>query len=107
MSPTPSLSLCLYVAGTSPKSILAINNLKKICDEHIPVNYELEVVDLTVDPSKATGAHIHVLPTLVRQHPKPVKKVVGDLSNIQEVLIEFDLQPQEAPGSKDERTPSV
>ncbi len=92
-TPTPSLSLCLYVAGTSPKSVLALSNLKKICEQHIPVKYELEVVDLSQDPSQAVGYQINVLPTLVRKHPKPVKKVVGDLSNVQEVLLEIGLKP--------------
>ena len=89
----PSLQLCLYVAGTSPKSVLALSNLKKICQEHIREGYELEVVDLTEDPSQAVGYQIQALPTLVRKHPQPVKKVVGDLSNVQEVLVEIGLQP--------------
>jgi circadian clock protein KaiB len=93
MNQAPSLSLCLYVAGTSPKSILALSNLKKICEQHIPVKYELEVVDMTEDPSQAVGYQIQVLPTLVRKHPMPVKKVVGDLSNVQEVLLEIGVQP--------------
>jgi circadian clock protein KaiB len=89
----PSLQLCLYVAGTSPKSVLALSNLKKICQDHIREGYELEVVDLTEDPSQAVGYQIQALPTLVRKHPQPVKKVVGDLSNVQEVLVEIGLRP--------------
>lgn len=93
MKSSSPLSLCLYVAGTSPKSILALSNLKKICEQHIPIKYELEVVDLTQDPSQAVGYQIQVLPTLVRKHPEPVKKVVGDLSNVKEVLLEIGLHP--------------
>lgn len=91
MNTTP-LSLCLYVAGTSPKSIAAVCNLKKICKDHLRDAYELEIVDLTENPSLAMGYQIQVLPTLVRKHPEPVKKVVGDLSNVQEVLLGIGVQ---------------
>nr|WP_255539522.1 circadian clock KaiB family protein [Polynucleobacter sp. JS-Safj-400b-B2] len=81
----------LYVAGQTPKSIMALSNLKKICDAHIGDPYELEVVDLLENPKLSEEDEILAIPTLVRKHPKPVKKVVGDLSNIEEVLAQISL----------------
>lgn len=88
---TSILKLRLYVAGQTPKSIMALSNLKKICDAHIGDPYELEVVDLLENPKLSEEDEILAIPTLVRKHPKPVKKVVGDLSNIEEVLAQISL----------------
>ncbi|MDO8692704.1 MAG: circadian clock KaiB family protein [Sheuella sp.] len=85
------LKLRLYVAGQTPKSIMALSNLKKICDAHIGDAYELEVVDLLENPKLSEEDEILAIPTLVRKHPKPVKKIVGDLSNIEEVLAQIIL----------------
>ena len=83
------LKLRLYVAGQTPKSILALTNIKKICDSHLQHNYELEVVDLLLDPKRSEEDHIVAIPTLVRKHPVPIKKVVGDLSNVHNVLVQL------------------
>ncbi len=83
------LKLRLYVAGQTPKSILALTNIKKICDSHLHHNYELEVVDLLLDPKRSEEDHIVAIPTLVRKHPIPIKKVVGDLSNVHNVLVQL------------------
>jgi len=81
------------VSGTLRKAFLSLRNLENICQDHIRECYEWEVVDLTEDPSQAVGYQIQALPTLLRKHPQPVKKVVGDLSNVQEVLVEIGLRP--------------
>lgn len=85
--------LRLYVAGQSPKSITAFANLKKICEEHIKGKYQIEVIDLLKNPQLAKGDQIIAIPTLVRKLPVPIRKIIGDLSNIERVLIGLDLQP--------------
>ena len=85
--------LRLYVAGQTPKSISAFTNLKKICDEHLKGRYELEIVDLLHKPQLARGDQILAIPTLVRRLPEPVKKIIGDLSNTERVLVGLDLRP--------------
>ncbi|HEX2339043.1 MAG TPA: circadian clock KaiB family protein [Vicinamibacterales bacterium] len=85
--------LRLYVAGQTPKSISAFTNLKKICDEHLKGRYELEIIDLLQKPQLARGDRILAVPTLVRRLPEPVKKIVGDLSNTERVLVGLDLRP--------------
>ncbi len=87
--------LRLYVAGQTPKSIAALNNLKKLCEEHLAGRYEIEIVDLMENPSMARNDQIVALPTLVRQLPPPVKKIIGDLSNTERVLVGLDLIPIE------------
>lgn len=84
--------LRLYVAGQSPKSITAFANLKKICDEHLEGKYRIEVIDLLVNPQLAKGDQILALPTLVRKLPEPIKKIIGDLSNIDRVLVGLDIK---------------
>lgn len=85
--------LRLYVAGQTPKSLTAFANLKKICDEHLKGRYELEIIDLLQKPQLARGDQILAIPTLVRRLPEPVKKVIGDLSNTERVLVGLDLRP--------------
>lgn len=85
--------LRLYVAGQTPKSMLAFANLKKICEEHLKGQYSIEVVDLLENPTLARGDQILAIPTLVRKLPQPVRKIIGDLSNTERVLIGLDLLP--------------
>jgi circadian clock protein KaiB len=85
-------NLRLYVAGQTPKSIAAFGNLKRICDEYLKDRYTLEVVDLMKNPQLAQGDQILALPTLVRKIPAPIKKIIGDLSNTQRVLIGIELR---------------
>jgi circadian clock protein KaiB len=85
--------LRLYVAGQTPKSLAAFANLKKICEEHLAGQYQIEVVDLTANPSMARQDQILALPTLVRQLPPPVKKIIGDLSNKERVLVGLEIEP--------------
>jgi circadian clock protein KaiB len=88
-----SWQLRLYVAGQTPKSITAFDNLKKICAEHLEGKYSLEVIDLLVNPKLAKGDQILAVPTLVRKLPEPVKKIIGDLSNTERVLVGLDIKP--------------
>jgi circadian clock protein KaiB len=83
--------LRLYVAGQTPKSLTAFSNLKKICEEHLKGKYIIEVVDLTKNPELAKRDQIIALPTLVKQLPPPVKKIIGDLSNTEKVLVGLEL----------------
>jgi circadian clock protein KaiB len=84
--------LRLYVAGQTPKSILAFRNLKQICEEHLQGRYELEIIDLVENPQLARGDQILAVPTLVRRLPEPIKKIIGDLSNTERVLVGLDLR---------------
>ena len=83
--------LRLYVAGQTPKSVQAFRNLKQICEEHLQGRYEIEVIDLLENPQLASGDQILALPTLVRRLPEPIKKIIGDLSNTERVLVGLDL----------------
>lgn len=85
--------LRLYVAGQTPKSIAAFDNLKRICSEHLEGKYSIEVIDLLVNPQLAKGDQILAIPTLVRKLPEPVKKIIGDLSNTDRVLVGLDIKP--------------
>jgi circadian clock protein KaiB len=85
--------LRLYVAGQTPKSLTAFANLKRICAEHLEGKYHLEVIDLLVSPQLAKGDQILAIPTLVRHLPEPVKKIIGDLSNTERVLVGLDIKP--------------
>lgn len=84
-------NLRLYVAGQTPKSLTAFANLKRMCEEHLADKYEIEVIDLTQQPHLAMSDQIVALPTLVRRLPAPIKRVVGDLSNSDRVLVGMDL----------------
>jgi circadian clock protein KaiB len=86
--------LRLYVAGQTPKSTLAVTNLKQICEAHLQGHYELEIIDLLVNPQLARGDQILAVPTLVRRLPAPIKKIIGDLSNTERVLVGLDLVRQ-------------
>jgi len=90
--------LRLYVAGQSPKSIAAFANLKKLCEEHLPGRYSIEVVDLLVNPQLAAGDQILAIPTLVRKLPEPLRKIVGDLSNTERTLVGLQLRPANPQG---------
>lgn len=87
-------NLRLYIAGQTPKSVAALANLRRICDEHMNGEYEVEVIDLMENPHLAQKDQIVAIPTLVRQLPEPLKRIIGDLSNTQRVLIGLDLQPR-------------
>jgi circadian clock protein KaiB len=91
--PVPYL-LRLYVAGQTPRCVTAFANLKKICEEHLQGQYEIEVIDLLENPKLAQGDQILAVPTLVRKLPEPVRKIIGDLSNTERVLVGLDLQPR-------------
>lgn len=85
--------LRLYVAGQTPKSLIAFANLNKICEEHLKGRYEIEVIDLLVNPTLAKDDQILALPTLVRKLPEPMKKIIGDLSNTERILVGLDIRP--------------
>jgi len=85
--------LRLYVAGQTPKSLAAFANLKQICEIHLKGRYRLEVIDLVENPQLSKGDQILALPTLVRKLPEPVRKIIGDLSNTERVLVGLDLRP--------------
>ena len=85
--------LRLYVAGQTPRSLQALNNLRKICEEHLAGNYRVEIIDLLQTPQLAAGDQILAIPTLVRTVPKPARKIIGDLSNVEKVLVGLDVRP--------------
>ncbi len=85
--------LRLYVAGQTPKCMTAFANLKRLCEEHLAGKYTIELVDLLTDPKLARGDQILAIPTLVRKLPEPVRKIIGDLSNTERVLVGLDLRP--------------
>jgi len=86
-------ALRLYVAGQTPKSVAALANLKRICETHLAGEYSIEVIDLTKNPALAAGDQILAVPTLVRRFPEPIRKIIGDLSNEERVLVGLDVQP--------------
>jgi circadian clock protein KaiB len=85
-------NLRLYVAGQTPKSIAAFSNLKRVCEEHLAGRYSIEVIDLLKNPQLAQGDEIIAIPTLVRSLPEPVRKIIGDLSNTERVLVGLQLR---------------
>ncbi len=85
--------LRLYVAGQTPKSIAAFANIKRLCEEHLAGRYEIEIVDLLVNPQLAAGDQIIAIPTLVRKLPEPLRKIVGDLRDTERVLVGLQLRP--------------
>jgi circadian clock protein KaiB len=87
--------LRLYVTGSTGRSLRAVHNLKKICEEHLP-DYDLEVIDIYKDPAAAREAQVIAAPTLVRKLPLPIRKFVGDLSNTQKVLVGLDLYKRQS-----------
>ena len=86
--------LRLYTAGQTPRSIAALANLREICEEHLAGRYTIEVIDLLERPQLAQGEQIVAIPTLVRHLPPPMRKIIGDLSNTERVLIGLDIQPR-------------
>jgi circadian clock protein KaiB len=84
-------NLRLYIAGDSPKSRTALANLKKLCEQHLSGNYQLEVIDLLKNPELAKAHQILAIPTLVRKLPEPIKRVIGDLSDADKALVTLDL----------------
>jgi circadian clock protein KaiB len=84
--------LRLYVAGQTPKSIAAFANLKAICENHMAGKYQIEIIDLLKNPALARGDQILAIPTLVRQLPQPIRKIIGDLSDTERVLVGLDLR---------------
>ena len=86
--------LRLYVAGQTPKSLAAFANLKKICEEHLAGQYHIEVIDLLKKPQLASGDQILAIPTLVRKLPAPIRKIIGDLSDTERVLVGLNLREQ-------------
>jgi circadian clock protein KaiB len=85
--------LKLYVAGQTAKSIVALDNLRRICETHLAGRFHIEVIDLMVNPQLAAGDQILAVPTLVRRVPVPIRKIIGDLSNEERVLVGLDIQP--------------
>jgi circadian clock protein KaiB len=85
--------LRLYVAGKTPKSVTALDNLKRYCEEHLKDQYVIEVIDLLVQPQLAEGDQIFAIPTLVRKVPVPIRKIIGDLSNEEKVLVGLNIRP--------------
>ena len=85
--------LLLYIAGQTPKSIKALSNLKKYAEEHLKGIYSIEIIDLLVNPQLAEGDQILAVPTLVRRFPEPIRKIIGDLSNEERVLIGLNIKP--------------
>lgn len=88
--------LRLYVAGQSAKSVTAYANLKKLCEEHLPGKYSIEIIDLLETPQLAKGDQIVAIPTLVRKLPEPIRKIIGDLSNTEKTLVGLQLRPRGA-----------
>ncbi|GAA4740528.1 circadian clock KaiB family protein [Flavisolibacter ginsenosidimutans] len=85
--------LRLYIAGNTAKSVTALANLKKYCEEHMEGQYTIEVIDLLVHPQLAAGDQIFAIPTLVRKVPVPIRKIIGDLSNEEKVLVGLNIRP--------------
>lgn len=92
-SPIRKHVLCLYVAGETVRSATALANLKEICKSHLPPGYQIKVIDLLKNPRLARDHQILALPTLVRQLPGPIRKIIGDLSNTERVLVGLDIKP--------------
>ncbi len=90
--PGESWELRLYIAGETQRAVAALTNLKKICEEHLNSKYRIEVIDLLKNPKLAKGDQILAVPTLVRKLPVPVRKIIGDLSNTERVLVGLDLR---------------
>jgi circadian clock protein KaiB len=90
----PEWDLRLYVAGQTPKSLTAFANLKRLCEEHLQGKYRIQVIDLAKNPQLARGDQILAIPTLVRTLPSPIRRIIGDLSNSERVLVGLDLRPR-------------
>jgi circadian clock protein KaiB len=86
--------LRLYIAGKTAKSVSALANLKRYCEEHLKGQYTIEVIDLLIQPQLAEGDQIFAIPTLVRKVPEPIRKIIGDLSNEEKVLVGLNIRPR-------------
>ena len=86
--------LRLYTAGQTPKSLAALANLKRLCDEHLAGRYSIEIIDLLVNPRLAKDDQIVAIPTLVRKLPEPIRKIIGDLSDTERALVGLQLRPR-------------
>ena len=91
-SPAAEWQLLLYIAGQTPKSIKALSNVKKYAEEHLKGKYSIEIIDLLVNPQLAEGDQILAVPTLVRRVPEPIRKIIGDLSNEERVLVGLNIK---------------
>ncbi len=91
---TAAWELRLYIAGHTPRAAAALNNLRVLCDAHLSGQYSIEVIDLLQTPQLAKGDQILAVPTLVRKLPEPVRKIIGDLSNTEKVLVGLDIRPR-------------
>ncbi len=89
-------NLRLYIAGQTPKSMVALANLRRICEQHMDGRYTIEIIDLMANPRLAQQDQIVAIPTLVREIPSPLKRIIGDLSNTERVLVGLDVLPREA-----------
>lgn len=94
LEPIP-YELRLYVAGQSPKSVRAIDNLRRVCEEHLAGRYSIELIDLLEHPQLARGDEIIAVPTLVRKLPEPIRTIIGDLSDTERVLVGLQLRPEQ------------
>ena len=95
-TPEQTWELRLYIAGQTPKSVSALRNLNKYCEEHLQGKYKIEVIDLLLQPQLAEGDQIFAVPTLVRKVPVPIRKIIGDLSNEEKVLVGLNIVPLKA-----------
>ena len=93
MAEEKKYELRLYIAGKTAKSVAALQNLKKYCEEHLKGQYKIEVIDLLVQPQLAEGDQIFAIPTLVRKVPEPIRKIIGDPSNEEKVLVGLNIRP--------------
>jgi circadian clock protein KaiB len=98
-TPRERWELRLYVAGQTPRCVQAFSHLRQLCDEHLAGRYSIEVIDLLKNPTLAAGDQIIAIPTLVRKLPKPMKKIIGDLSNTEKVLVGLHLRVRKPPTS--------
>lgn len=89
----PEWQLRLYIAGETGRSVAALDNLRRLCEEHLAGRYSIEVIDLLKNPKLAAGDQILAVPTLVRKFPEPLRKIIGDLSNEERVLVGLDVRP--------------
>jgi circadian clock protein KaiB len=89
----PAWELRLYIAGHTPKALAAFSNLKKICETYLAGRYRIEIIDLLKHPHRARGDQILAMPTVVRKLPEPVRRIIGDLSNTERVLVGLDIRP--------------
>jgi circadian clock protein KaiB len=93
MNDDEKFELRLYIAGQTPKSVVALKNITRYCEEHLAGKYSIEIVDLLKNPQLAEGDQIFAIPTLVRKFPEPIRKIIGDLSNEERVLVGLNIRP--------------